>query len=293
LVKKLLLIVAALLLVAAPVYWLAHEPRTVAPEPVQILSRYLKASYARDFRQAYRFISSKDKQLKPEKVYVREQGAFRGFTLEVARKLSGFITARPLQLQPEGDLTRVTVALRLPDANSLTSLLMEWDEDRLNALPLAERQKLLAAIDRLYRSGKMKMIEGNEEFLMAKEGNTWKLVLDWGQGLHVSFGSSVPVGGPLEATQTTPGTVVRSGEPFKVTYRVKNRSQKILSTRIIHKVEPIELRQYLDIVECALLVPVKLLPGKETEYSTTYAVRPDLPGNTREMNITYEFKVEP
>ena len=291
--KKLLLLVAALALITTPLYWLAHEPRTPAPEPVQTLARYLKASYARDFRQAYRFISSKDTQLKPEKVYVREQGAFSGFTLEVARKLSDFITIRATQLQPEGDRTRVKIALKLPDANSLASLLMEWDEDRLNALPLPERQKLLAAIDKLHRSGKMKMIEGNEEFLLVKEGQTWKLALDWGQGLHVTFGSIVPVTGQLEAMPTTPGTVVRAGAPFSVTYRVKNRSKKTLSTRIIHKIEPLELRQYLDIVECALLVPVKLLPGKEVEYSTTYSTRPDLPVSAREMNITYEFKVEP
>jgi hypothetical protein len=40
-------------------------------------------------------------------------------------------------------------------------------------------------------------------------------------------------------------------------------------------------------------LPVKLSPGKETEYSTTYAVRPDIPVGAREMNITYEFKLEP
>ena len=291
-VKKLLLIIAGLLLVATPLYLLKDAPRTPVPEAVQTLSRYLKASYARDFKQAYRFISLKDKQLKSEKVYLREQGTFSGFALEVARKLAEFITIRPLELLPEGDRTRVKVALKLPDANSLGPLLMEWDEDRLNALSFTERQKLLDAIDKLHRSGKMKMIEGKEEFVMVKEGQTWKLVLDWGEGLHVTFGSTVPIAGQIEAAPTIPGTFVRPGEQFAVTYRVNNRSQKILSARIIHKVEPHELRQYLDIIECALLVPVKLLPGKEVEYSTTYAVRPDLPANAQEMNITYEFKVE-
>ena len=284
--------VAGLALIAAPLYWLQREPRKPTAEPVPTLSRYLKAAYARDFKQAYRFISSKDKKLKPEKIYSSEQGAFTGFALEVARKLADFITVRPTQLQLEGDRAQVKVALKLPDANSLGPLLMEWDEDRLNALSFTERQKLLDAIDKLHRSGKMKMIEGKEEFVMVKEGQTWKLVLDWGEGLHVTFGSTVPIAGQIEAAPTIPGTFVRPGEQFTVAYRVNNRSQKILSARIIHKVEPHELRQYLDIIECALLVPVKLLPGKEVEYSTTYAVRPDLPANAQEMNITYEFKVE-
>lgn len=128
---------------------------------------------------------------------------------------------------------------------------------------------------------------------MVKEGKAWKLFLDWGEGLHVTFGSSVPVGSQIEAAPTIPATFVRPGESFTVTYRVANRSKKILTTRIIHKIEPEELKQYLDIIVCALLVPVKLPPGKEMEYSTTYMTRTDLPADAREMNITYEFKLEP
>ena len=291
--KKFFLIIAGVALLAAPLYWLQHAPHRPASEPARTLSRYLKAAYARDYKLAYRYISAKDQQLKSETAYSREQGAFKGFTLEVARKLAEFVTVGSTELRPEGDRTRVQVALKLPDANSLASLLMDWDEDRLNALSLPERQKLLAAIDKLYRSGKMKMIEGNDEFVMTQEGPAWKIVMDWSKGVHVTFGSTVPAGGPIEAAPTTPGTLVRPGQLFNVTYRVKNLSQKIVSTRIAHKVEPHELQPYLDIVQCALLLPVKLSPGKESEYATTYAVRPDLPANAHEINITYEFKLEP
>src|SRR5438105_7800076 len=260
-VKKVLLIVAALLLVGAPFYFLKHERRSPAPEPVQILFRYLKASYARDFKQAYRFISSKDRQLKPEKVYLREQGAFHGFALEAARKLAELITVSPLQLQPEGDHVRVKVMLRLPDASKVAPLLMDWDEDRLNQLSGKERQKILAAIDKLYRNGTMKMIQGEEEFVLVQEGETWKLFLAWGEGLRVHLAAIVPANGLLEATPTNPETVVRSREPFTITYRITNRSKKVLSTRVVHRIEPEALRQYLDIVDCALILPVTLSPG--------------------------------
>jgi cytochrome c oxidase assembly protein CtaG/Cox11 len=291
-VKKLLLIVAALALVAAPLYLLKHERRNPAPEPVQILSRYLKASYARDLKQAYRFISSKDKQLKPEKVYLREQGAFRGFALEAARKVAEYMTVSPLQLQPEGERVRVKVRLKLPDANSLAQLLMDWDEDRLNALSFQKRQKLLAEIDKLHRNGKIKMMQGEEEFLLVEEGETWKVFLDWGEGLRVKFDSIVPTSGLLEAQPIDSETIVRSSEPFTITYRIRNRSEKVLSMRVVHKIEPEELRQYLDIIDCALILPVTLLPGKQTEYSSTYLLRPDLPAGVRRMSITYEFKLE-
>ena len=290
--KKALLIIAALLIVAAPFYFLDRRPRALESEPVQVLSRYLKASYARDFPQAYRFISTKDQRIKSEAVYLREQGTFSGFSLEVARKIAGFITIRPIQLTPEGENLRAKVLLRLPDANNLGTLLMDWDEDRLNALSAPQRQKILATIDRLHRNGRMKMLAGEEEFLLVKEGNAWKLSLNWGEGLRVNFSSIVPPGGFLEAQPVTPQAIVRSSEPFSVTFRVKNVSKTILTTRIVHKIEPAELSQYLDIVECALLLPVKLLPGKEADYSSTYLLRTDVPADLSQIKITYEFKLE-
>jgi Cytochrome c oxidase assembly protein CtaG/Cox11 len=291
--RKLLLIAGSLLLVLSPLYLLKHKPRVAVPEPVLVLSRYLKASYARDYKQAYRFISSKDRQLKPEKVYVRERGTFSGFTLAAARKLAESIAIEPVKITADGDRTRIRAALKLPDAGSLAPLLMDWDEEKLNALPSADQRKILATIDRLSRSGTIKTIQGEEEFALVKEDKTWRLALDWDAALRVSFASVVPADGALEAEPIPRETVVKSSEPFRISYRVSNRSGKALRTRIIHKVEPQELREYLDIIECALLLPTSVPAGQQAEYSTTYLVRGDLPESARKFNITYEFKIDP
>jgi hypothetical protein len=251
------------------------------------------ASYARDYKQAYRLISAKDRQLKPEAVYVRERGTFTGFTLEIARKLAESIAIKPAKITAAGERTRIRAALRLPDAGSLAPLLLDWDEEKLNALSSADQRKLLAVVDRLTRSGTMKMIEGEEEFALVKEDKTWRLALDWDAALRVSLSSLVPANGPIEAEPVPRETVVKSSEPFRISYRVSNRSDKALRTRIIHKVEPQELREYLDIIECALLLPTTLSAGQQEEYSTTYLVRGDLPESARKVNITYEFKIEP
>jgi hypothetical protein len=292
-VKKLLLIASSLLLVLSPLYLLKHEPRGAVPEPVLVLSRYLKASYARDYKQAYRFISAKDRQLKPEKVYVRERGTFSGFTLAAARKLAESIAVEPVKITADGDRTRIRAALKLPDAGSLAPLLMDWDEEKLNALPPADQRRILAAIDRLSRSGTIKTIQGEEEFALVKEDKAWRLALDWDAALRVSFASIVPADGAIEAEPIPRETVVKSSEPFRIAYRVTNRSGKALRTRITHKVEPQELREYLDIIECALLLPTSVPAGQQAEYSTTYLVRGDLPESARKFNITYEFKIDP
>ena len=291
--KKALLIAGALALLATPLYLLKGAARAPASDPIMVLSRYLKAGYARDYKQAYRFISAKDRQLKPEKVYVRERGAFSGFTLIAARKLADSIAVEAGKIIPEGNRARIRAALKLPDANSLSSLLLDWDEDKLNALPVADQRKILAALDRLSLSGTMKMIEGEEEFALVKEDEAWRMALDWDAALRVTFASIVPANGLIEAEPVPRETVVKSSEPFRISYRVRNRSDKALRARIIHKIEPLELRQYLDIVECALLLPTDVAAGHEAEYWTTYLVRGDLPESAREIRIIYEFKIDP
>jgi hypothetical protein len=292
-VKKLLLIVGSLLLISAPLYLLKHQPRAAVPEPVLVLSRYLKASYARDYKQAYRLISAKDRQFKPEEVYVRERGTFNGFTLAAARKLAESIVVKPVKLTSDGDRTTIKVSFRLPDAGSLAPLLLDWDEEKLNALPVAEQRKILAAIDRLRRGGTMKMIDGEEEYALVKEDKAWRLALDWESGLRISFASIVPGNGSIEAEPIPAETIVKPSEPFQISYRVRNRSDKPIRTRIIHIVEPEELRQYIDIVQCALLLPVTVQPGSNEEYSTTYLLDGGLPDSVHRFKITYEFKIAP
>ena len=38
--------------------------------------------------------------------------------------------------------------------------------------------------------------------------------------------------------------------------------------------------------------PVRMLPGEEKEYASTYLLQGELPDDAKELNVTYEFKVE-
>jgi hypothetical protein len=38
-------------------------------------------------------------------------------------------------------------------------------------------------------------------------------------------------------------------------------------------------------------LPVELRPGQESEFSTTYMVRGDIPDGVKELNVTYDFQV--
>lgn len=283
---------AALLLALPPLYALARLGNDAASEPTWVLRRYLGFLYARDFRQAYRFISSEDQRLKRQDVYVRERGPFSGFTQDVARELAELIEIRTVAEQSDGTLNRIRVALKLPDAGGIGPLLHNWDETRLNALSMPERKKILAKIDDLAQDNKLPMIDGEEEFVLVKEGAHWKVFLNWAAGVQVNFATNLPGNGAIAAEPVTKGTVARSGDVFIVGFKVKNLADREIRTRIAHRIEPKELAGYLDLVECALLLPVRIRPGEEQIYNSTYVVRGDLPDGIKALNVTYDFKIE-
>ena len=293
-IKNILLFIVTIAILLSPVIYGVQTILNRRPEqPVQVLSKYLKFLYARDFRRAYRFIATEDQRLKPVNDYVRERGSFSGFTLEAARKLSALIEIRPVSEQPDGNANRVKVDMKLPDANGVAKLLLDWDEKRLNALPAPAQKKILATIDSLASHKQLPMIEGEEDFVLVKEDSQWRVFLNWAAGATVKFSTLLPAGNAISAEPLTKQTVARSGDLFTVGFKVKNRSSHEILTRIVHRIEPKELAPYLDLVECALLLPVRLRPGEEQTYNSTYMVRGDLPDGIKNLDVTYEFKVEP
>jgi hypothetical protein len=283
---------AALVLALPPYYFLAASGSGAQDGPMRTINSYLKSAYAHDHRKAYRLISNRDRLIKSEEVYTQEKGPFSGFTLTVAEKLAEMIEIRHTGALENSTATKVKFNIKLPDANSLSTLLLDWDQDKLNALPLQKQKEILTTLDNLRRSGKLQFIEGEEELTLVKENGLWRILFDWAAGLRVQYDATVPSNKVIEATPLNRETSVRANELFTIAYRVRNLSEQAIATRIVHRVEPQELRPHLDLVECALLLPVKLKPGEEREFSSTYMVRGDLPDGSKQVKVTYDFQVE-
>lgn len=285
--------VAALVVLLIPpaLYLAGGEPRSF-DDPAQALDHYVKALYARDFREAYRLLSSQDRRLKKETSYLREQGPFDGFTLKAAKTLAQFIETAPLEKNIDGDHAKIRLKLRLPNANRLSGQLLGWDEERLNALPAGEQRTIIERLKHQGEEGKLPLVEGEDSFELVKESRGWRLFLNWAAGVRVIFDAAVPDSLAIEAEPAQRTAVIRPGELFTIAYRVKNRSPEWITTRILHHVGPQEAGQQLDLVECGLLLPVQLAPGEKNEYLSTYQVRGDLPENQRKLFVTYEFVVD-
>jgi len=258
-----------------------------------VVEKYLKALYARDFRAAYQQISSSDQRLKDVHTYSRERGEFRDFALEVARAVAQDIEVRLLEQRIGQERATVKVKAQLPDAERLNSLLLDWDSERLERLSMTERKTLLDTIDQQRREQKTAMTAGEETFNLVKEASGWKIFLDWAAGVKLTFRPAVPATSPVEIQIAQSEVASRPGQIFRVAMKIKNTGKQVLATRIGHLVEPQEWRDYLDLVDCGFILPVRLLPGKEENFVTTYLLRGTLPDMVRQLNVTYAVASSP
>ncbi len=162
--------VGTLLLVASPAYYLySSHGQQDSRGALRVADHYIKASYARDFREAYRWLSDQDRLAKDENAYGRERGSFTGFTARLAARLAGFIDGHPIETTVAASSAAIRLKLRLPDPAKLSPELLEWDEERLNALSFTEQSALLAKIHRMHAAGKLPFTEAEETLALVKE----------------------------------------------------------------------------------------------------------------------------
>ena len=261
----------------------AVEPR----DAIITLEHYIRATYARDYEEAYSYIAAADQRLKDRASYVRDRSAFTGFTLQIARVLANYIEISALETRLEADRGKIKIRFKVPDASKLGPMLHDWDNDRLEALPSSQRKAIIGAIEKLRQSRDIEMIEGEDVFDLVKEGESWKILLNWASAVKVGFQTSIPTTVPVEARLQRSSIATRPGEIFKVVLNIKNTSKEQLFVRIGHLVDPHGFRDYLDLVECGFLLPVRLSPGKEEEFVSTYLLRGSLPEGVGQLNVTY------
>lgn len=262
-------------------------------EITAVLGAYVKALYARDFRAAYEQISSVDQRLKDVHSYSRERGEFRDFALQAARAVTQSVSVSVLKLAIDQGRAVVNIKASVPDALKLNTLMLDWDSERLESLSAAERKTLLDTIDRRRHEKSISMVTGDETFNLVKEAGGWKVFLNWAAGVKLTFQPAIPPSSPVEIKIEQTEVASRPGQVFRVAMKIKNTGKQTLSTRIGHLVEPQELRDYLDLVDCGFISPVRLQPGKVEEFVTTYLLRGTLPEAVRQLSVTYAVTSSP
>ncbi len=264
--------------------------RDVPPETVAV--EYARALYARDLSRAYRLISARDRQWKTETTFVAEGEAFTGSLLEASRHLASFIEPASVQGAMNGDRVEIKLRLRLPDANApeIASLFRDWDEAALKGLADEGWKSIRNGLDRLHRGGKLPMLEGEESFVLVREAEGWQIVVRWADGVRLRVRARIPEGLPLRVVPEEQELLLRPGEQVRMTVQLTNPSERDLSMRIAHEIEPKAAAPSLVFVQCPLLLPVKLRPEETREFSSTLMLAGGGPDRTDGMQVTFVFR---
>lgn len=287
----LLTAVVALALLAALGFhfFTAQNPKAVV-EPFEIVEAYLKATQARDYVTAYRFIAAADRRMWDEQTYLRAQRPLAGFALILARKLADDMEIRVIERDMKGDRARLTLDYKVPAADEVSALLYNWDQDKLNALSRAEQQPIIGALEKMRKAGNMINMEGRETFNLVKEDGRWKVFLDWASGIKVSFNAALPSDSLVEVEVLKRELFASVDEPFQTNLKFWNRGQREVVARIDHLIEPREFAGRVAMIACGFLRPLTLYPGEVREVSSAYLLDPGFPKDTT-LSITFEINL--
>src|SRR5262245_62202914 len=178
---------AGLLLLAPAVKLEGAEPSPNLRDPAVVIQGYVRAIYARDFVDAYRYISTADQKFRDVNRYAQQRGAFMGSTLEIMRKLASFIEVQQIRKQIAPDRILAVTKLGIPEPNKLSPLLLNLDLRRLNSLQSRDVSQIIETLDKKKRDGSFEMIDIEEKHELVKEGDEWRIFLNWAVGVKIPF----------------------------------------------------------------------------------------------------------
>lgn len=286
---------AGLLAVAAIALWAgvsgARAEEGTAPLR-DLVSRYLKAVYAQDYAEAYRYVSRRDREAKSEAAYLRENPSFTGAAAELTRRLAERIEVGPVSAEVRGDSASVRFPISLPDANSaeLQELFAGFDPEVLNRLTPEKRRHILASLDEMGRAGRLPTIKGEETLELLREGGRWAIFENWAESVKVFFHAEVKEGLPWAFEPLQEMVLAPPGETLHASYRARNLSERAVTGKARHVDTPKEAAEkHLSIIQCFCFLQETLKPGQEKELPLVFRVGWDVPRETREFHVTYQF----
>ena len=266
--------------------------QTAANDPLAVVRSYLKATYARDYRTAYGFISAADQRVRAEDSYVHGQGEFTGFTARLAGKLADFMDLNLIDESSEGDRSKIKVEYSVPASEDVSALVWDWNSEKLNSLSTREQALLLDALAERKRSGNLPRIQGHETFELIREGNAWKIFNDWAGGTKVKVHTVLAERSDVEIKLLQQEIITRGEEPFQVNLKINNRGRQRVVLAMRHLIEPTEAADYLEMIDCGLGQRVVLEAGTQQEFSMAYLLEKSVRKNFRDLALTYAFEVK-
>ncbi|HEX6173237.1 MAG TPA: cytochrome c oxidase assembly protein [Candidatus Binatia bacterium] len=286
-----LILFAPLALIAVHVHERGRR-QTEAKDPLAVIRSYLKATYARDYRAAYGYISAADQRVRDASSYAQGQGELTGFTARLARTLADFMDLKLIDESSAGDRLKIKVEYSVPTPEDVSSLVWEWNSEKLNSLSTEEQIVLLDMLAARNRSGNLTRIQGHETFKLIREGNAWRIFHDWAAGTKVKVQTALAGRSDVEIKLLQQEIITSGEEPFQINLKINNRGSQRVVLAMRHLIEPPQATDYLEMIDCGLGRAVVLEAGTEQEFSMAYLLEPSVRKNFRDLALTYAFEVK-
>ncbi len=259
--------------------------------PIEVLTRYLRAMYARDFAAAYRDIAPADRRIKSERDYLAENVPLEGDALVLTRLLAEHIVISKIATRIDGDRASVSFRAVLPDANAraVTDLTERFDAIALAALPTRERTRRRQALDAFASSPALPVIESaHEEWRLVRKAGRWWVDMQWADAVRVRFGATVMAGLPWEVRPAVEELRAHPGETLQVKYRFRNTTERAVTAKSRHVVTPAGDQGHLEIVSCFCFLEQTLAPGEVIELPVVLRVSYGIPEGIASLALNYE-----
>jgi hypothetical protein len=288
----------AVLILFAPLVLVAVHVRdrdgrqTEAKDRLAVIRSYLKATYARDYRTAYGYISAADQRVRDASSYAQGQGELTGFTAQLAGTLADFMDLKLIHESSEGERSKNRVEYSVPAPEDVSSLVWEWNSEKLNLLSPEEQNVLLHTLAARNRSDNLTRIQGHETFELIREGNAWKIFHDWAAGTKVKVQTALAGRSEVDIKLLQQEIITRGEEPFQINLKIINRGSQRVVLAMRHFIEPSQAINYLEMIDCGLGQRVVLEAGTQQEFSMAYLLEQSVRKKFPDLALTYEFEVK-
>src|SRR4029434_9422614 len=108
---------------------------------------------------------------------------------------------------------------------------------RLNSLESRDLSQIIETRERKKRDGSFEMIEIEEKLELVKEGDEWRIFLNWAAGVKIPFRLALANAADLDVALSKSEVVIQPGDLFEIFLKIKNRSDQPVVARIGHLVE--------------------------------------------------------
>ena len=211
------IVAAAAVLAAGVAAFLAVR----TPSPEQVATRLLHARYVNDAADVYELASAADRRWRTLEQHVAGHPQFPAEFQELIGELGEFIEIRGVESDLQGDGGVVTVHGAVPNANHPEVRELLYGEGAAAGSPLRERSDELR---RRGRGGTLPVIEFSQRVELVREGEHWKVFLDWAVGFTIHFRAEVREQLPFEFSVQPESITLKPGETGSATFHVRNVS---------------------------------------------------------------------